>query len=109
MEGTKKSEWDWTPGPWHTGDGKAESIIYSPAGYAVGDARTHHGRSSTGEQEANARLIAAAPELFEALEDAEFLLRMLAERPEDLGAMRDSLKRCGDDARAALAKAKGDA
>ena len=55
--------------------------------------------------EANAWLIAAAPELLEALEDAEFLLRKFAAYP---GPMQDSAKRSSEDARAAITKAKGE-
>lgn len=50
----------------------------------------------------NARLIAAAPELLAALEDAEFLLRkagLIA------GAMQDSFNRLAADARTAITKA----
>ncbi len=61
-----------TPGPWHTGIGKAGRIIYAADGFAVADATVFHGRHqgdgpSTTEVE-NARLIAAAPELLAALE-----------------------------------------
>jgi len=53
---------------------------------------------------ANARLIAAAPELLAALEDAEFLLRKAGLMA---GPMRDSFNRSASDARAAIAKATG--
>jgi len=62
-------------------------------------------RSQSREGMHNARLIAAAPELLEALEDAEFLLRKLGQKA---GPMRDSCKRSAEDARAAIAKAKGE-
>lgn len=56
------------------------------------------------EVEANARLIASAPELLAALEDAEFLLRKAGLMA---GPMRDSFNRSASDARAAIAKATG--
>ena len=56
------------------------------------------------ETRANARLIAAAPELLEALQDAEFLLRKAGQLA---GAMQDSFNRSAADARAAIAKATG--
>jgi hypothetical protein len=55
-----------------------------------------------GEQAANARLIAAAPDLLEALQDAEFLLRKAGQIG---GPMQDSFNRSAEDARAAIAKA----
>ena len=55
---------------------------------------------------ANARLISAAPDLLDALEDAEFLLRKAGNIP---GPMRDSFNRSASDARAAIAKARGEA
>lgn len=58
------------------------------------------------DAEANARLIAAAPDLLAALEDAEFLMRKIALHPNDAWAMRDSFTRSAQDARAAIAKAK---
>jgi len=56
--------------------------------------------------EANARLIAAAPELADALRDAEFLLRKLGQLA---GPMQDSCQRCASDARALLARVDGGA
>jgi hypothetical protein len=50
-----------TFGPWHTGgDG---TIVYAPDGFAVANAVVFHGRHGDGEAEANARLMAAAPDL----------------------------------------------
>lgn len=55
-----------TPGPWHTGgDG---TIIYAADGWAVASATVFHGRhGGRAEAKADARLIAAAPELLGAL------------------------------------------
>ena len=91
-----------TPGPWWRDD---DGFI------ASGSDKTYITVASPNcsedididEREANARLIAAAPELLAALEDAEFLLRkagLIA------GPMQDSFKRSATDARAAIAKAK---
>jgi hypothetical protein len=57
-------------------------------------------------KEGNARLMAAAPELLEALKDAEFLLRKAGLMA---GPMRDSFNRSASDAREAIAKAEGNA
>lgn len=57
-----------TPGPWHLG-GRNNAIVYAQDGYAVANAETYHGEHG-GAFESNARLIAAAPELLEALRDA---------------------------------------
>lgn len=54
----------------------------------------------------SAKLFAAAPDLLDALEDAEFLLRKAGNIP---GPMQDSFKRSANDARQAIAKARGDA
>ena len=57
-------------------------------------------------ERADALLFAAAPDLLDALEDAEFLLRKAGNIP---GPMQDSFKRSANDARAAIAKARGEA
>lgn len=108
---------NWTAGPWRRlpyqhGDGASLSLrIVGDDGPYTGDsvAEVRDGAGDyAAKAEANANLIAAAPELYTANEDAEFLLRMLAEHPEDLASMMDSIKRCADDLRAALAKARGE-
>jgi len=71
---------------------------------------TMHGDESAfnqGEQTANAILIAAAPDLLAALEDAEFLLRQLGINWKEAASMKDSALRSAEDACAAIAKAKG--
>ena len=50
----------------------------------------------------NVRLEAANARLREALEDAEFLMRKLAINPNEISAMKDSLVRSAESARAAL-------
>ena len=61
-----------TPGPWRAraGSGGRPSIIYGHDGWPVADVTTYHGRTADERQEANARLIAAAPELLAALQTA---------------------------------------
>lgn len=93
----------WTPGPWHyspTHYGKAYDI-----GAADGDnVALVYGPSENGSDffRANARLIAAAPELLAALEE------MVEVHPrynrDHWPVLADAL----DHARAAIAKAKGD-
>lgn len=58
-----------TPGSWHVGEGNP-TIVYDAAGWAVGNAHVFHGRHAPGEAEANALVMAAAPDLLEALESA---------------------------------------
>lgn len=62
-----------TPGPWATIDGDGEYIIktIAPAGrngYTIADVFSHF-EATNPEAEANARLIASAPELLEALQE----------------------------------------
>jgi hypothetical protein len=57
-----------TKGPWKISrgvDGPDNRVIETPDGWGVADA---WGRASVGEMDANAHLIAAAPDLLEALE-----------------------------------------
>lgn len=86
---------------------------HTPAPWTVGhfnDVRSSDGYHSIANvssafelpAKANARLIAAAPDLLSALEDAEFLLRKAANLA---GPMQDSFMRSAEDARAAIRKA----
>lgn len=59
---------NYTPGPWHVGEHR-NIIIYDSQGNAISNANTFHGKHQQGQADANARLIAAAPELLEALKD----------------------------------------
>lgn len=54
-----------TPGPWRLrpSSGGRPAIIYGNDGWPVANVATYHGRVEPGQQDANANLIAAAPEL----------------------------------------------
>jgi hypothetical protein len=95
-----------TPGPW-TADWNSGSHGYTIAGdhIAIGTAFSLLGkRYGTGEASANARLIAAAPELLAALGLLETASRRVAEGHE----MPDAyLRKMCERARAAIAKAEG--
>lgn len=87
-----------TQSPWHLGKRAGNPAIYGKDGAEIAEIL----HELTPEWRENARLIAAAPELLAALEDAEFLLRkagLIA------GPMQDSFKRSATDAIAAIAKA----
>lgn len=56
----------WTPGPWHASPNAR--FIYNEAGWPVGDALVYHGKFTQAEMHANAQLIAAAPDMAEALQ-----------------------------------------
>jgi hypothetical protein len=58
-----------TPGPWHTGRNTVvrNTIVYDQSGNAICDCKTFHGKHRESEGSANATLIAAAPQLLEAL------------------------------------------
>lgn len=96
-----------TPGPWRADIRLAQTVVVSERGI-VADIARHE--SSTTEQSysdeeiaANARLISAAPELLEALE------QIAARENTADGFERPVLdrKQCSAIARAAIAKAKG--
>jgi hypothetical protein len=91
---------NWTPGPW-ADDGTAS--IHAPTGlvcvvanHSTNDYGQWHGEDSETQCAANAHLIAAAPELYEALKKA-------ADRLAEIGAIVPS------DVTHALAKARGEA
>ena len=54
------------PGPWRRG-GRDGRVIYRADGWAVGDCIVGHGHSDIAQMEANADLIAAAPDEHAAL------------------------------------------
>lgn len=121
MDQQDKSAPKWTPGPWFAdSDGnvwrRPPSDLYQNGGGVAGDkpiATAHkgwHGESEVGYPvEANARLIAAAPELYEALK------RVLRSIPTDADMRASGWEQPEVDeahsayagARAALAKATG--
>ena len=97
-----------TPGPWLIGhaDGKTPMRVYSQAGTLIADC---DGGSPSDVKMANAQLIAAAPELAEALRECVNALHWGAQEAEYrkgvprsiIGGMRHHAQR----ARAALTKA----
>lgn len=89
-----------TPGPWHLGT-RPGPIVYGPQGEQV--ANMHVAMLEQGEHKANARLIAAAPDMLLALEN----LYARAFAVMDKSATHDGIENCKvlGDARAAIAKA----
>jgi hypothetical protein len=97
----------WTPGPWpvdQSGDGKryiiGKGLVEGPNGYEV--AEVYADDAPYAETRANARLIAAAPDLYEALE----AILQTVDAQYASGIRWDPAQR--DAARKALAKANGE-
>lgn len=67
-----KNENKHTPGPWEFSGCDHAPILHI---YAPDNKHIFHGERSQTEQEANARLIAAAPEMLEALKSASHMSR----------------------------------
>ena len=114
------SEMKHTPGPWSVGREYGHYVhpkiaIMREVSYVDGVPPTvyhladvHHPSSDPGtvgaeQRAANARLIAAAPELLEACESALLFLDYMAEQSVAAGLARDEQRKL----RAAIAKAKG--
>ncbi len=100
-----------TPGPWPmqpTGDGKriviGRGLVEGPNGYEV--AEVYSDDCPYDLAEANARLIAAAPDLLAALKDAERILSYFADGETSFSGP-GTPKTVRDAARAALTKAEG--
>lgn len=105
-----------TPGPWVAVRNSAywevnplnnageNGVPYTVANVCPSDPQNPSG----GLQEANARLIAAAPDLLGALEECRFALEPYDDvKPRDWPTDREKLRRAHKAARAAIAKAKG--
>lgn len=92
---------NYTPGPWEADTKDSPALVLGPDGRVVatlrGPTTNHPDRYPRKARDANARLIAAAPELLEAVE-------MVLTASEDGGDMDDI---GWDQLRAAFAKAKG--
>jgi hypothetical protein len=88
-----------TSGPWRIGRQDDEVVIVdATSGPAICDVYGDH----NGERDANARLIVAAPDLLEALEQLLRAITDVTTSMEDLGYAEDQ-------AVAAIKKARGDA
>lgn len=90
-----------TPGPWFAECGAAHNTVWAKDGIAC-LATIHHGVEPAGLGDANARLIAAAPDLLKALENAAFAL----ESAIMLQGLKE-LEPYASAARDAIAKARG--
>lgn len=94
-----------TPGPWSVGVTlNGNWIEFGPDQKAV--ARTFHTHVGVQIEDANAHLIAAAPELYDAVQTAIAEFEAVA---PDAKLARDRLYRISDEMRALLAKARGKA
>ncbi len=93
----------WTPGPWIFDDESGE--IQGPANAVIGDLDFSSSINNDDIRDANARLVAAAPELYSALLDIQ---AAHSGQPKSCGCDYECIH-TGDNARAALAKARGGA
>lgn len=102
----------WTPGPWHTKDGVIVADIPSgefqttPVAYARDEWR-YAGGLANGMADANARLIAAAPDLYDALMKITTGSITAAASPDVITAIEDLMELIRETAAPALAKARG--
>lgn len=96
----------WTNGPWNVLESNNSSLIHvetgegCPEGQGIQIATTNRGNRE--QRYANASLIAAAPELFEALE----AIAVAWDSPKERQALKFEML---EKAKAALAKARGEA
>ena len=92
---------NFTPGPWRIGDKHQTDIYAARAGHAIARTVNPH---YAGECEANARLIASAPELLKALDTLTLIVGLTAFK---YAAQTAVLQEAIDLARDAIAKATG--
>lgn len=77
-----------TEGHWTTGGlTKWPVIVYAPDGYAICDTKVYHGRHPAESAAANARFIAAAPDLVRDLIAEVERLQAVADLPLAIGGM----------------------
>ena len=105
-----------TPGPWvrdvsHGADWgwvrDVEGRMVAVCGIPEGEDSLKHRRNGTDPTEANARLIAAAPDLLEALKKCVHIIGSSADSPENLWRTDDEVNEAYNSALAAIAKAEG--
>ena len=92
MEATKEKQATFTPGPWHYSEvirGRDQYYRQIRGDFKIAEVHACHSgvagtKEGRAEDEANARLIAAAPEMLEALKNVKRALRM----PVSLEAIR---------------------
>lgn len=102
----------WTAGPWRVGD--AGTAVFGPkrddGSLPQTVAVVSRAALATDENRANARLIAAAPDMAEALKECAARLEMAASDANGRGDQEDAagFARIATRARAALAKARGE-
>ncbi len=94
---------DFTPGPWRIVSRKNAQLPNEWLGIRSGTLMF-----AAADLERDARLIAAAPELYEALEEAHLFLCYITEENTDARNDEDLLVWHGDRLRTALAKARGE-
>ena len=99
-----------TPGPWSvevdspSGIGRTHAVyVCSAAGWPEGQLARVNVQDGLGEREANARLIAAAPELLATLKDACEEIERLREYANNHGGMIDEIEYV--EGRSAIARA----
>jgi hypothetical protein len=93
-----------TPGPWHV-DTCDDDLVYSANGLHIATVGNENQPDQSGEEiTANARLIAAAPEMLETL---EYFFNIMHDY--ESSRRKGYVKLALDQARAAIAKAKGGA
>jgi hypothetical protein len=104
---------EYTPGPWEIDDTAPNSylrIIGNIDGDAYDDGSPRHIYThvcdvlDNEQEEANARLIAAAPELLDALEESILAMQKVYDQSEMAHVVMDELER----AKAVIAKARGE-
>lgn len=108
-EAAERMERRWTPSPWHVvpyGDGDSLVICSDEQGdWRIAFLATHGGSASSWRKiQADARLIAAAPELYEALAEARLQIEYLHDKFQATGSGESVLAKID----ATLKKARGE-